>query len=81
MFLKEQPERDLALDGEHLHVNMQIAVCVYNMENKTSNEIRPDPFISAIRPSFKRMLDQIPQEQTWTNITAALQWKITTVVS
>lgn len=31
--------------------------------NKTSNEIRPDPFISAIRPTFKRILDQIPQER------------------
>lgn len=34
MFLKEQPERDLAINCEHLHVNMQIPVCVYNMETK-----------------------------------------------
>lgn len=34
MFLKEQPERDLAIKREHLHVNMQIPVCVYNMETK-----------------------------------------------
>lgn len=31
---KEQPERDLAVNTENLHVNMQIAVCVYNMETK-----------------------------------------------
>lgn len=34
MFLKEQPERDLAKKREHLHVNMQIPVCVYNVETK-----------------------------------------------
>lgn len=33
-FLKEQPERDLAINGENLHVNTQIPVCVYNMETK-----------------------------------------------
>lgn len=33
-FLKEQPERDLAINGKNLHVNMQIPVCVYNMETK-----------------------------------------------
>lgn len=34
MFLKEQPEWDLAANCQHLHVNMQIAVCVYNTETK-----------------------------------------------
>lgn len=34
MFLKAQPEWDLATNCQHLHVNMQIAVCVYNMETK-----------------------------------------------
>lgn len=34
MFLKEQPERDSAIKCERLHVNMQIQVCVYNMETK-----------------------------------------------
>lgn len=38
------------------------SMCV-QYENKTSNEIRPDPFISAIRTSFKRILDPIPQER------------------
>lgn len=34
MFLKEQPERDLTINFQHLYVNMQIPVCVYNMETK-----------------------------------------------
>lgn len=34
MFLKVQPERDLVINCKHLHVNMQIPVCVYNMETK-----------------------------------------------
>lgn len=33
-FFKEQPERDLDTNCQHLHVNMQIAVCAYNVETK-----------------------------------------------
>lgn len=63
MFLKEQPERGFGRKLPEFTCKYADTSMCAQCGNKTSNEIRPDPFISAMRPTFKRMLDQIPRER------------------
>lgn len=63
VFLKEQPERDLATKLPAFTCKYAATSMCVQYGNKTSKGIRPDPFISAMRTSFKRILDQIPPER------------------